>query len=134
MGFWDHVVGPIFDRATEHLEQQNPGAARHESWSYDWCRFRKNRRCWYPKVRDDYGSREAGYTVWIPEDRGICPSRQVEPAKGVSCCGAWPEERRPERASRRHGSLERRRTTTFLMNIESELPTGGRRSLLDRSR
>ena len=41
--------------------------------SYDWCRFRRNSQCWLPKGLHEQASREAGYAVWVPQNRGPCP-------------------------------------------------------------
>lgn len=57
------------DQATDKIRGDNPPGY---AWSYDWCRFRRQRHCWYPKVADHEGTKEAGYMVWVPEDRGIC--------------------------------------------------------------
>ncbi len=47
-----------------------PPTAEH---SYDWCRFRRDSHCWYPKGLDGAATRLAGYAVWTPTDRGRCP-------------------------------------------------------------
>jgi hypothetical protein len=47
-----------------------PPTAEH---SYDWCRFRRDSHCWYPKGLDGAATRRVGYAVWTPTDRGRCP-------------------------------------------------------------
>lgn len=42
------------------------------TYSYDWCRFRRNSHCWLPKDLNEAASQVAGYAVWVPEDRGNC--------------------------------------------------------------
>jgi DNA primase len=37
------------------------------------CRFRSNSRCMFPKELNAEATKQAGYAVWIPEDRGYCP-------------------------------------------------------------
>lgn len=49
-------------------DNSQPGS----EYSYDWCRFRRQSHCWLPKGLNVEASREAGYAVWIPEDRGSC--------------------------------------------------------------
>lgn len=36
------------------------------------CRFRSNSRCMFPKELNAEATKQAGYAVWIPEDRGYC--------------------------------------------------------------
>lgn len=40
--------------------------------TYDWCRYRRDGQCYYSKNLDVPASKEAGYAVWIPENRGSC--------------------------------------------------------------
>lgn len=67
--WWRKLIGP----AVERYERARgySGDVGHLP-SRDWCRFRKNSRCMYPKNLDEQGTAEAGYPVWIPEDRGPC--------------------------------------------------------------
>lgn len=67
--WWRKLVGP----AVERYERARgySGDVGHLP-SRDWCRFRKNSRCMYPRNLDEQGTAEAGYPVWIPEDRGPC--------------------------------------------------------------
>ena len=46
--------------------------------SYDWCRYRRDNRCFYSKNLDVDASQQAGYAVWTPEDRGNCPRHKWE--------------------------------------------------------
>jgi hypothetical protein len=41
--------------------------------SYDWCRFRRDSHCWYPRGLDAQATQRAGYAVWTSVDRGRCP-------------------------------------------------------------
>lgn len=45
-----------------------PGSGR----SYDWCRFRRQQHCFYPKQLNEAATKIEGVPVWVPEDRGIC--------------------------------------------------------------
>lgn len=47
----------------------------------NWCRFRRNSRCFYAKNYDHERSQQVGYAVWIPEDRGPCPRSTWEQQK-----------------------------------------------------
>jgi 8-oxo-dGTP pyrophosphatase MutT (NUDIX family)/GNAT superfamily N-acetyltransferase len=58
--------------------QGNPNGNKYwdgigKTWSYDWCRFRRNSHCWLSKTLDEPATKAAGYAVWVPEDRGFCP-------------------------------------------------------------
>ena len=67
-GFLDAVIDRTVDAAPDSVKPR-PG----NNWSYDWCRFRRNSRCMYPEELDVEASKEAGYAVWKPVDRGYCP-------------------------------------------------------------
>lgn len=41
--------------------------------SYDWCRFRRDSHCWYPRGLDAQATQRDGYAVWTSVDRGRCP-------------------------------------------------------------
>lgn len=62
MGFLDFIAG-----------RPPSGQEEGRNWSYDWCRFRRSSHCYYPKTLNDKASAEAGYAVWNPYDRGMCP-------------------------------------------------------------
>ena len=75
-------MGRVFDRVLAKTmrvieSQMEPKyRANHETGSapsYDWCRFRKDRRCMFPKQLNEPATRQEGYAVWVPEDRGLCP-------------------------------------------------------------
>ena len=74
-GIVDRLLDPWAKNNLEKLDPEfRPGAQGPGSrYSYDWCRFRKNRRCMYAKELDVQGTQEAGYAVWLPVDRGLCP-------------------------------------------------------------
>lgn len=63
---WDFIKG-----------NQNPSATWQPGHNWDgghnWCRFRLNSRCMYAFDLDKEGTKEAGYPVFIPIDRGFCP-------------------------------------------------------------
>jgi 2'-5' RNA ligase len=70
------VLDNVIDWAAEKAK-----VTPQNNWSYDWCRFRKHERCMFPKELDEQGTREAGYSVWIPEDRGWCPRQAWDAQK-----------------------------------------------------
>lgn len=49
------------------------GPPTHPDSSYDWCRYRRDSHCWYPRGLDAEATRQAGYAVWASVDRGRCP-------------------------------------------------------------
>jgi 8-oxo-dGTP pyrophosphatase MutT (NUDIX family) len=59
----------------------NVGYKPYNNFSVDWCRFRRRERCYYPRTLNAEASAEAGYPVWVPEDRGYCPRRSWEDQK-----------------------------------------------------
>ena len=64
----DRVLNRVVDAVPASIKPQ-PGHA----WSYDWCRFRRNSRCMYPRELNIEATKAVGYAVCIPEDRGYCP-------------------------------------------------------------
>ena len=71
-GLWDSIIAPVVDHSLRYLEKDNPQAGTGGSWSYDWCRFRRDRHCYYPDQMDLPATQQAGYAVFTPVDRGIC--------------------------------------------------------------
>jgi len=71
-GLWDTLLAPVVDKATEHIDTKYPGIETGTAWSYDWCRFRRDRHCYFPREMDLQATQQAGYAVWKPLDRGIC--------------------------------------------------------------
>ena len=78
------------ERAPEHLRHKPYNAP-----SFDWCRFRKDERCMYPKELDIDGTRQAGYAVWRPEDRGHCPRHSHEAQRDCPVSEPGPNSRDP---------------------------------------
>lgn len=69
-GPFDRVLDRFNDSAEKALGRP---ADPHNTWSYDWCRFRRNRRCMFSTQLDADATERAGYAVWVPADRGLCP-------------------------------------------------------------
>lgn len=74
-GVLDRILDPWAKNVIQGLPPEyRPGMDGPGSRaSFDWCRFRKNRRCKYAKELDVEATQEAGYAVWLPVDRGLCP-------------------------------------------------------------
>ncbi len=71
---WDFIRGEVGPEGNRFYK---PG----HGWSYDWCRFRRDSRCYYPKRLNEEATKLEGYSVWIPEDRGHCPRVKWESQK-----------------------------------------------------
>lgn len=75
-GLFDTVMSPWAEHMLHNQQQSGHGVewdpATGTAPSIDWCFARHNSHCWYPKTLDVEGTKEAGYSVWTPEDRGIC--------------------------------------------------------------
>lgn len=66
------------------VQAENGGVFNQETGemaSYDWCRFRRDRRCYYPRLLHEEATALAGYPVWVPEDRGFCPRESWDDQK-----------------------------------------------------
>ena len=89
------VLAPVVDRATRQLDEKNPYGDSGRSWSYDWCRFRRDRACFYPEKLDETGTGEAGYAVWIPLYRGVCPRDKWEQQQACPVAEPGPKSGDP---------------------------------------
>jgi hypothetical protein len=97
MGILDRLLDPWARGVIERLpEEFKPGAHGEGSmWSYDWCRFRKHRRCMYAKELNVAATEEAGYAVWVPVDRGLCPRDKWEDQKKCPVAEPGPHSGEP---------------------------------------
>lgn len=78
-------VDGVLDQVVESINEKLPESVRDDGrgrWSYDWCRFRRSERCWFPQEINWDATREAGYIVWIPVNRGFCPHSRWEDQQG----------------------------------------------------
>ncbi len=64
----------VFDWVNDRVSPEN---RVNEHFTQDrgdyWCRFRSHGECMFPKELNVGATQQAGYAVWIPEDRGPCP-------------------------------------------------------------
>lgn len=70
-GIFDRVMERVVDSIDSRLPERNkwnPNGNR----TIDWCRFRRNERCFYPKELNHEATVREGYSVWVPHDRGRC--------------------------------------------------------------
>lgn len=77
---WDRVLDKGLDILNSQMDpeyQYQEGTSR----TTDWCRFRKNERCLFPKTLNEKATEQAGYAVWNPEDRGLCPRQSWDMQK-----------------------------------------------------
>lgn len=72
-GLVDRFLDRFNDSAEKALGHPGVPTDPNNVWSYDWCRFRKRRRCMFPTSLNAEATAEAGYPVWNPLDRGLCP-------------------------------------------------------------
>ncbi len=64
-------------------------------WSYDWCRFRRSNRCWYPIDVDWDGAQESGQLIVVPKERGYCPRVKWEAQQRCAVAEAGPRSPQP---------------------------------------
>lgn len=88
--WWRKVVGPAVQRVNDNLDPAFRGSDLMTGPSPDWCRFRRESHCYFPKVFDEKGSAEAGYSVWFPEDRGLCQRWDHAAQKGCEVSEPGP--------------------------------------------
>lgn len=65
------------------------------NYSYDWCRFRRRERCYYPKELDYEATRAEGYSVWVPSDRGFCPRAKWDQQRACTMAEPGPNSGEP---------------------------------------
>lgn len=95
---WEPVqvtAGPFsrwVDKKVKQLEEATPEPYRsNTSTTFDWCRFRKSGRCNFPSRLDDAASERAGYAIWVPLDRGVCPREEWDQQKVCPVSEPGPE-------------------------------------------
>lgn len=67
--WWRKIVGPSVER---YERARGLSYDLANTPSMDWCRFRRDSQCYYPKQLDEQATAQAGYPVWKPENRGNC--------------------------------------------------------------
>ena len=95
-----NVTAGIMDKWMDYTDKRLPADRQFkpgtgEAWSYDWCRFRKRRRCMYPKTLNADATQQAGYAVWVPEDRGLCPRDAWDDQKSCPVSEPGPHSGEP---------------------------------------
>jgi hypothetical protein len=89
--WWRKIVGPAVDRVNTNL----PAGYRVHDISAAagpaWCRFYAMGRCMFPRHMDDAATKEAGYAIWVPEDRGSCPRNTFKLQKECPVSEAGPD-------------------------------------------
>lgn len=69
--------------------RSEPGVGR----SYDWCRFRRQQHCFYPKAINEAATKIEGVPVWTPEDRGICSRHDWDEQRACPVSEPGPRSR-----------------------------------------
>jgi predicted SprT family Zn-dependent metalloprotease len=96
--FVDRILYPLADAFNKGLpEESRYNFETGEMASYDWCRWRKNRRCYYPIALNEAATAEAGYNIWVPQDRGFCPRDPWEAQKDCPMSEPGPNAPPPDR-------------------------------------
>jgi hypothetical protein len=84
----EHYSGEVWD-----IEVEVDHSFRAYGYNVHNCRFRRDSRCMYPSGLDAEGSKEAGYPVFTPVDRGFCPRDTAELQK--KCPVSYPGQDQP---------------------------------------
>lgn len=67
-----HEAGAILDWISGNPRPNDSWHGVGTTHSHDWCRFRRDSHCWLSKDLNEEASKQAGYAVWNPVDRGYC--------------------------------------------------------------
>lgn len=77
-----------------------PGEVDPDDWkhspSFDYCRFRRDTRCYFPKELDQEHTKVAGYTVWRVVDRGPCPRIKWDAQRECRVSEPGPNSKHPD--------------------------------------
>lgn len=85
----DGFVGDWLNERVPEEYKDKPG----NNWSFDWCAYRRDQRCYFPRDLDERATEEAGYPIWIPVDRGHCPRHKWQEQKDCPISYAGPNSR-----------------------------------------
>lgn len=69
--------------------RSQPGSGR----SYDWCRFRRQQHCFFPRQLNEAATKIEGVPVWVPEDRGICARHDWDEQRACPVSEPGPRSR-----------------------------------------
>lgn len=69
--------------------RSEPGVGR----SYDWCRFRRQQHCFFPRQLNEAATKIEGVPVWVPEDRGICARHDWDEQRACPVSEPGPRSR-----------------------------------------
>lgn len=87
-----HITGPAADRANDKLP---PGYKMDDITQVlgdnNWCRFRRDSNCFFPKELDARATEIAGYEVWVPELRGHCARHRFDDQKACPISEPGPK-------------------------------------------
>jgi GNAT superfamily N-acetyltransferase len=72
--------GGWLDRKIDQFAE-NTSYIPGRNYSVDWCRFRREQHCWYPRRLDGPETARTGIATWVPEDRGYCPRNSWDAQK-----------------------------------------------------
>lgn len=61
------TLDSLWDKEAAYKDDNHGG-----TWSFDWCRFRRDSHCYLPKELNEDASKKEGYAVWVPFHRGYC--------------------------------------------------------------
>lgn len=71
-----------------------------EAWksspSFDWCRFRRDTHCYFPKELDQEHTQLAGYAVFRVADRGACPRAKWKDQMECRVSEPGPNSKHPD--------------------------------------
>lgn len=93
------MFGWLQDKLIHQLNKNLPPEQQARvwgGWSHDWCRFRKDQRCMFPKELNKMASNSRGYPVWLPIDRGWCNKHQWEEQRICPIAAPGPNADLPE--------------------------------------
>lgn len=89
------VLDTINDAVTDKMFEWS-GFPEGGGPSHDWCAYRHNSHCFWPKDLNVAATKQAGYPVWIPFDRGPCPRVKWESQQACPMGDPGPHSGSPD--------------------------------------
>jgi len=100
--FTDQMIDKVLYPLAENFDSKMPPYLQYDPQtgampSHDICRWRYRRQCYFPSDLNERATEEAGYNVWVPNNRGLCPRETWGDQRACPMFEPGPNAGPPER-------------------------------------